>query len=404
MDEARLEELLKAIPLHLATFPDFKDTLIEQSGDHGLDVEQVKQIVGIIEAKFLKPLAQIVDEVLLCEGSQYLQNASVQRDAYTKLEKQRDAYEEQKRVMEQNYTTQIKTLERKITETLVDVSEEPEDPQQNKRKRFLQQDEPMSVGKFSVDQFVETVIRYGADNEDVWISARVKEYHGEDCSYDLVVADPVRYNVNPTAVHVPEELIREKHVAVAEVNEKGCYLTISPEAEGTLWLNWSENHVDGAFMFFRPKKKVPAFRYKRNRGREELTRQCGGVRKKRLYAGYIEFFKLAQHFCADLYIYPEQHEVLDQVKFVVNNSHKLFFCYDGEFFDTTGAETVACVRKVDRSFDGISGMLQSQFLSVGNRVGCSTTLQGGQQEAPKKKKRRRRKKPAAAAAFEAAAH
>ena len=71
--------------------------------------------------------------------------------------------------------------------------------------------------------------------------------------------------------------------------EKGGYLVYTPDALGTLTLQWSETKVEGALAFFSAGKPIPPFKFKTNQGRFQL--QKGVDDKTKFYEGWGAFMK-----------------------------------------------------------------------------------------------------------------
>jgi len=65
---------------------------------------------------------------------------------------------------------------------------------------------------------VETLVRYGTQRER-WIDAEITKVNPTDFTYDLLVLQPKKHGVNPNAVHVPENYIRNKTYTINEVVE-----------------------------------------------------------------------------------------------------------------------------------------------------------------------------------------
>jgi len=64
---------------------------------------------------------------------------------------------------------------------------------------------------YKIGDNVETRVRFGKSTAvESWIDCTIIGIHKEERSYDLKVNDPGKYNVNPEAVHVPENLLRLK--------------------------------------------------------------------------------------------------------------------------------------------------------------------------------------------------
>merc|ERR1719251_505855 len=59
---------------------------------------------------------------------------------------------------------------------------------------------------------------------------------------------------------------------VEQKGDMGCYLTLSDASNGSMFLHWSTDAVYGHVGYFKPTKKVPAFKFKTNGGKSELTR------------------------------------------------------------------------------------------------------------------------------------
>jgi hypothetical protein len=74
----------------------------------------------------------------------------------------------------------------------------------------------------------------------------------------------------------------------------GCYLTFSEASQGTLFINWKKEPLEGALAYFKPGKSIPGFKFKQNGGKSELKRQCGGLFKKNLHNGWCSFLKMCK--------------------------------------------------------------------------------------------------------------
>lgn len=89
-----------------------------------------------------------------------------------------------------------------------------------------------------------------------------------------------------------------------EARTRGLYLVFEESNGGVLMAIWSETTVDNALAFFFPRVNVPAFKFK-NGGRTELIRGLA-VNRAKLFAGWKQFFKLANDNDALIQIYTER--------------------------------------------------------------------------------------------------
>jgi len=418
-----VEEHLSDIPLQLATFHQFKQKLINQSAELKVTTDAINKVMGVVKSQFILPLAQTIDRVLV--------------NAKTHLVLRTESENYKKRISElENQLKQFTPVaeETKKAEELTMATPQKKTPETPKRIQRAKR-APIEDRQFYNEQLVETVIRYGSEQE-IWIDATINGFNQDDETYNLYVLDPETFKVNPEAVHVPENLIRNKKrklvkrrstkkrkkPAIDLLNEAdssgkfgssdivaqwstkkakpmaeptsgdmGCYLTIKITGDKFLMLNWSKEPVPGAFLFFRPRKKVPGFKFKNNKGREELMRD---VNQKRFYMGCLNFFKLAQQFEAD--IVQMQGGFDDDetwpVKFIINNDTFLFPIPRFEFFDTSYCQNVVCVHAANSTFDGVSKQPIAAFLTTGNNAGYASQLKPKKVGKKKMKKRKSRKK------------
>lgn len=411
--QSSVEEHLSDIPLQLATFHQFKQKLINQSAELKVTTDAINKVMRVVESRFLKPLAQTIDRVLV--------NAKTHLVLRTESE---------------NYQKRIFELENQLHkfEPIIEEAKSPEPTIGTPEKKMPVITTPPNDAKFYNEQLVETVIRYGSESE-IWIDATINGFNQDDETYNLYVLDPEKFKVNPEAVHVPEDLIRNKQrkmvkrrstkkrkkPAIDLLNEAdssgkdcssdvieqwstkkvkpmaeptsgdmGCYLTIRITGDKFLMLNWSKEPVPGAFLFFRPRKNVPGFKFKNNKGREELMRD---VNQKRFYMGCMNFFKLAQQFEGDIVQMEGGFDDAETwpVKFIINNDTFLFPVPRFEFFDTTYSQNVVCVHAADSTFDGVSKQPITAWLQSGNNAGYASNLKP-KKVGQKKKKRKSRKK------------
>jgi len=172
--------------------------------------------------------------------------------------------------------------------------------------------------------------------------------------------------------------------------DMGCYLTVNTDGDGFLILNWSKVPVNNAFLFFRPRKKVPGFKFNNNNGREELLRN---LTQERFYNGCMNFFKLAQQYEADIVQLEDGFDEENYpLKYIVNNDTFIFPVPRFDFFDTTYCENVVCCHASDSTFEGVSKQPVTTFLQVGNTGKSSATALKPKKIGGKKKKKKRSRK------------
>lgn len=84
---------------------------------------------------------------------------------------------------------------------------------------------------------------------------------------------------------------------------EGMYLTFSPVASGSMYLNWSREAVPNALCYGKPATSVPNFRYNTAQRKQELS--CGIQRTKTgLAAAWCSFLKMARQHQSTVWLLP----------------------------------------------------------------------------------------------------
>ena len=134
-------------------------------------------------------------------------------------------------------------------------------------------------------------------------------------------------------------------------------------------MTWSETPVPEAFLYFTPKKPVPAFKYKVGGGRSELIRGFRGATRNRFFEGVCQFYKQCRELegaitllTPAISIYVRSREgMLSQVPLGV-----------GIPLDKVHA--VAAVSSEKTCFDGVSTISQDYFIGTGMKEGSALAL------------------------------
>jgi len=154
---------------------------------------------------------------------------------------------------------------------------------------------------------------------------------------------------------------------VEQKGEMGCYLTFHETSNGTLFLNWKNENLPGALAYFKPKKKVSAFKFKKAGGKEELTRETNS-KKKNLYEGWCNYVKLAKEYkstvvyqTSSVYLYFHKGSVIEEVP---RNVH----------VGLEDVEAVAAVPGSRKVFEGVQKIDRSSFLNKAQESGAALTL------------------------------
>lgn len=186
-----------------------------------------------------------------------------------------------------------------------------------------------------------------------------------------VSPNPAQTSIARLSIRRDEPRTTSVRIDSGEGTEAGCYLTFDTVSEGTLFLNWSETHVEGAVAFFRPGKPVAKFKYKQNGGKSELIRNLrGGTGKgmKRYYQGWSQFVKMARDNQADLIVWNTRSDVsmyyLDKGNYVCPLETNSFIASSLIF-------AIAVIPPGNSIFEGVNTMTRDYFAGTGNREGAA---------------------------------
>ena len=144
--------------------------------------------------------------------------------------------------------------------------------------------------------------------------------------------------------------------------QEGGYLIFSTVNDGTLHLCFSHHKVEEAIAYFRPKKIVPAFKYRQNHGKVELIRKLVN-HKQGYYEGFADFVKAAKEFDSDIYLIQQAVKVYYQA-----DSSMLYEAPFHKFFPSR-ISAVAVIPPGNDSFEGVKSLSPEQFVSTGNKFG-----------------------------------
>jgi hypothetical protein len=146
----------------------------------------------------------------------------------------------------------------------------------------------------------------------------------------------------------------------------GGYLMFTPASDGTLTCHYSTERIQDALMYFKPKKIVPAFKYRQNAGRVEIIRKLQS-NQQMYYEGVAQFIKMGREFDSDFVVLPQTKSMFQVWR--LYDTNKIAFCSPGEFFPTTSFTSIACIPRDSQIFRGVQTMSKENFVSYANKVG-----------------------------------
>ena len=184
-------------------------------------------------------------------------------------------------------------------------------------------------------------------------------------------------------------------------NPPGCYLTFSSASLGVLFqqvrlhcpplqqahardclrvatdvlrpprAQWSEKpqeFKEEVLAFFKPNKKVPAFKFKSYGGKQEIIRQMQAGMIKRYYIGWTHFLKLAKEWQGELVIYRTS-----DVELYYLDNGKIIRMEAGKSYDLGKIKTLAfsAVPVKAGTYEGVTTLEFGAFLENANKKGAS---------------------------------
>ena len=112
------------------------------------------------------------------------------------------------------------------------------------------------------------------------------------------------------------------------------------------------------------------FKFNQAGGRQELIRGCAqGGNVKNFYAGWCSFVKTAKQFNG--LVSKAAVEGVNDVDIYLNTNNAVVKMEDGNAYDVSGIQGVACVPKDSEAFKGVSNMVLSLFSDTGNHAGAA---------------------------------
>ena len=159
---------------------------------------------------------------------------------------------------------------------------------------------------------------------------------------------------------------------------EGCYLIFDCASGGTLTLQYSKTVVEGAIGFWAPGKgkKLQGFKFTQKQGRSDLmTGIAGKDYKKKYLNGWCQFVKAANKHNGSVCKWSE-HERIEVDMYVYSNDRcEVKKIEDGELFDVSNIDAVACLPKGNCTFDGVKTGEYGTFLNRGDAAGASMSIQ-----------------------------
>jgi len=147
--------------------------------------------------------------------------------------------------------------------------------------------------------------------------------------------------------------------------DMGCYLTSETASGGSLFINWTKEKVEGAIAYFKPKKKVPGFKFTQKGGKEELTRGCESTEMKNYYIGVCNFVKMCKEFDGDLVLF--RNDVCAVYVHLEGDKIEKWEC--GKWYDIQALPKLCASVQPSGStaYEGVQSLGKDAFISTGSR-------------------------------------
>lgn len=145
---------------------------------------------------------------------------------------------------------------------------------------------------------------------------------------------------------------------------EGGYLMFTTVSEGTLTCHFSHTRMEGAIMYFKPKRIVPAFKFRQNSGRIEIVRKL--MQHQQLYyEGVAQFIKMGREFDSD-FVLLDPGRVRIYRLFDVSSVAAV---ETGTFFPSSSFTSIACVPQGNTDYAGVRTMSKDNFQATANKTG-----------------------------------
>lgn len=152
---------------------------------------------------------------------------------------------------------------------------------------------------------------------------------------------------------------------------EGCYLTYADASNGSLFLHWSKTVVsDGVLAFFKSGKPVAGFKFTKQGGREELTRETNS-KVKNYFEGWCNYVKMAKEYGGEFTL--ADYEV--GLYFLQGSS--LSRVEVGAPQSLAKVDAVAVINGGNELFAGVVTTDISRFLNEGQGAGAALRLNSG---------------------------
>ena len=145
----------------------------------------------------------------------------------------------------------------------------------------------------------------------------------------------------------------------------GAYLIFSTESGGLLYLQWSDEAVPNALVYFSPKKTVPQHKKTQNAGRLELMRGIASNKVKML-EGVVHFVKEAAVWDGEVKALDNQYF---DMWYCQGNAVKALKVGDSVSVSKIGA--LAVMPHSNSSFNGIQKIDVGRFVNTATREGAA---------------------------------
>ena len=168
----------------------------------------------------------------------------------------------------------------------------------------------------------------------------------------------------------PSRVIDDGDALLPDAGRIAAYLMHREANNGTLYLKWSEQPVEGALAVLCPLKPPPKFKLKTNNGVEDLIKPANlGLHKAKYWEGFIMFIKKAKQTDGTIIL----SGTVGVKIWSRSKDGEITEIPYGAQFDCAATTAAACGSRNSDACKGVKSMSAESFASLDGKV-CVKTL------------------------------